>query len=61
MVFLGILWSSVKEVKAPFLFDVEHGIALQAMHVNQASSWGECEVSCFFSSCSQNLGVLLEL
>ena len=45
--FFWTLWSSVKEVKAPFLFDVEHGIALQAMHVNQASSRGEGEVSWF--------------
>ena len=34
-VFLGTLWSSIKEVKAPFMFDGEHGIALQAMQVNR--------------------------
>ena len=38
MVFLGTLWSSIKDVKAPFLFYVEHGIGLQAMQVNWASS-----------------------
>ena len=32
------------------MFDVEHGIALQAVQVNQASSRGEEEVSWFFSS-----------
>ena len=60
-VFLGTLWSSIKEVKTPFVFDVEHGIALQAMKVNRASSRGEGEVSWFFSRCSRNLGFLLEL
>ena len=28
---LGILWCSIKEVKAPFMFDREQGIALHAM------------------------------
>ena len=42
--FLGTLWSSIKEVKAPFLFDGEHGLALQAMQGNRASSHGEGEV-----------------
>ena len=54
--FLGTPWNSPKEVKAPTLFDVEHGIALQAMHVNGASSRVEEEVSWFFSSCGCNLG-----
>ena len=35
MVFLGALWSSIKEVKAPFVFDGEHGISLQAVQVNR--------------------------
>ena len=60
-VFLGTLWSSIKEVKAPFMFDVEHGIALHAMQVNWAASRGEGEVSWFFSSSGRNLGFLLEL
>ena len=30
-VFLGTLWSSIKQLKAPYLFDWEHGIALQVM------------------------------
>ena len=37
-VFSGTLWRSIKEVKAPFVFDGEHGIALHAMQGNQASS-----------------------
>ena len=32
------------------MFDVEHGIALQAVQVNQASSHGVEEVSWFSSS-----------
>ena len=40
-VFLGIFWSSLKEVKPPLVFDVEHGIALDAMQGNWASSRGE--------------------
>ena len=49
-VFLGTLWSSIKEVKAPFVFDVEHGIGLHAMPVNRASPHSEGEVSWFFLS-----------
>ena len=41
--FLGTLWSSTKEVKPPFLFDVEHGIALEEMEWNRASSCVEGE------------------
>ena len=40
-VFLGTLWNSIKEVKPPFVFDVEHGIALEAMQGNRASSRSE--------------------
>ena len=58
---LWTLWSSIKEVKAPFIFDREHGIALHAMQGNQASSRCEGEVSWFFSSCCGNLGYILEL
>ena len=60
-VFLGTLWSSIKEVKAPFEFDVEHGILLHTMQWNRASSHGEEEVSWFFSSWGRNLGYILEL
>ena len=31
---LGTLWCSIKEVKSPFLFDGEHGIALHIMQGN---------------------------
>ena len=43
------------------MFDWEFGIALQAMQGNRASSLGEGEVSWVFSSCSRNLGHILEL
>ena len=42
------------------MFDWEHGIALQGMQKNRASSHGEGEVSWFFSSCGRNLGYNLE-
>ena len=60
-VFLGTLCSAIKEVKAPFVFDVEHGIALHTMQWNRASSHGEGLVSWFFSSCDGNLGCFLDL
>ena len=60
-VFLGTHWSSIKEAKAPFLFDMDHGIPLHAMQWNWASSGGEGEVSLFFSNCGRNLGYILEL
>ena len=37
-VFLGTLWSSIKEVKALFKFDVKHGNALLAVQWNRTSS-----------------------
>ena len=43
------------------MFDWEHGIALHAMQVNQASFLGQGEISWFFSSCGSNLGYILEL
>ena len=43
------------------MFDLEHGIALHAMHGNQVSSHGNREVSWVFSSCGGNLRYILEL
>ena len=43
------------------MFDWEHGIALQPMPGNQASSHGEREVSWVFSSCGRNLGYILDI
>ena len=39
-VFVGTLWSSIKEIKAPYMFDFEHEIALHAMQGNRSSSRG---------------------
>ena len=36
-VILGILWSSIKEIEVPYVFDWEHGTPLHAMQGNQAS------------------------
>ena len=59
--FWGTLCSSVKQIKAPFLFDWEQGIALHTMQGNRAASLSELEVSWFFLSCGANLGYVLEL
>ena len=37
-VFLGNLWSYLKEVKSLVMFDGEHGMALDPMQGNRASS-----------------------
>ena len=60
-VFFETLWSSIKEINAPYMFDLEPGIALQAMQGNWVSSLAEGEVSWFFSSCAGNLGYILKL
>ena len=49
------------QIKAPYVFDWEHAIALHAMRGNRASSLGDGEVSWFFSSCRRNPGYILEL
>ena len=58
---MGTLCISIKQIKAPYVFDFEHGIAVHAMQGNSASCLAEGEVSWFFSSCSVNLGYILEL
>ena len=60
-VFLGTLWSYIKQTEAPQVFDWEHGIALYAIQGNRASSLGEGDVSWVFSSCSGTLDYILEL
>ena len=59
--FWGTLCTSVKLIKAPYLFDWEQGIALNIVQGNQASSFSEREVWWFFSSCSGKLAYGLEL
>ena len=60
-VFLGILFSSIREIEVPYVFDWEHGTPQHEMQGNQASSCGEGEVSLGFSSCGRHLVYILEL
>ena len=60
-VFLGILFSSIREIEVPYGFDWEHGIPQHEMQRNRASSCTEGEVSWVFSSCSRHLVYNLEL
>ena len=60
-VLLGTLWSSIKQIEAPYVFDWENPIALDTMQGNPASSPREGKISWVFSSCGRNLGYILEL
>ena len=59
--FWGTLCTSIKQIKAPYLFDWEQGITLHTMHCNRASFLSVQQVSWFFSRCGGNLGYVLEL
>ena len=61
IVVLGTLWCSIKYIEAPYVFDWEHGIALNPMQGIQALSPAEGDVSWDFWSCDRNLGYILEL
>ena len=60
-VLLGTLWSSIKQIDAPYVFDWENAIALETMQGNRASCRRKGNVSCVFSSCGRNLVYILEL
>ena len=60
-VLLGTLWSSIKQIEAPYVLDWENAIALHAEKGNRASSRGEGELSWVFSSCGRHLGYILAL
>ena len=60
-VFLGILFSSIREIEVPYVFDWEHGYPQHEMQGNRASSCGEGELSWVFSSCGRHLVYILEL
>ena len=60
-VFLWTLWSSIKQIEAPYVFDWEHGIALHPVQGIHALTPAEGDVSWDFSSCGRNLGYILEL
>ena len=55
-VFVGILYSSIREMDVPYVLDWEHGTPLHAVQGNRASSCGKGEVSCVFSSFGRHLG-----
>ena len=52
---------SIKQIEAPYVFDWDPGVALQAMQGNRASSPAEGDVSWHFSSCGRNPGYIFEL
>ena len=58
---LGILFSSIREIEVPYVFDWEHGTPQHEMWGNRGSSCGEVELSCVFSSCGRYLVYILEL
>ena len=58
---LGILFSSIREIEVPYVFDWEHWTPQHAMQVNRASSCGDGDVSWVFSSCGRHLVYILEL
>ena len=60
-VFLGILFSSIREIEFPYVFVWEHGTPQHEMQGNRASSRGEGEVSWIFTSCGRHLVYNLEL
>ena len=60
-VLLGNLWTSIKQIEAPSVFDSENAIAMDTMQGIRASSRGERKVSWVFSSCGRNLGYIFEL
>ena len=59
-VLLGSLWSTIKQTKAPYVFDMENAFALDTMQGNRASSGGERKVSWVFSCFGRNMGYILE-
>ena len=60
-VFLGILFSSIREIEVPYVFDWERGTPQHEMQGNRASSCSEGEVSRVFLSCGKHLVYILEL
>ena len=60
-VFLGILFSSIREIEVPYVFDWERGTPQHEMQGNRASSCSEGEVWWVFSTCGRYLVYILEL
>ena len=59
--FLGDSLVFHRHIESPYVFDCEHKIALQPMQGIRALTPAEGDVSWDFSSCSRNLGYILEL
>ena len=53
-VFWGILFSSIREIEVPYVFDWEHGTPQHELQGNRASSW-------VFLRCGKHLVYILEL
>ena len=51
----------MKQIEAPYVFDLENAIARDKVQGNRASSHSEGKVSWVFSSCGRNLVYILEL
>ena len=60
-VFLKTLWCSIKKIEAPYVFDWEYGIALNAMQGNRASFPMRGISLMNSSSCNKQLGYTREL
>ena len=60
-VLLGILFSSIREIEVPYVFDWERGTPQHEMQGYRDSSCREWEVSWVFSSCGRHLVYILEL
>ena len=59
-VFLVILFSSIREIEVPYVFDWENGTPQHEMQGKRASSCGKGDVSWVFSSCGRHLVYILE-
>ena len=60
-VLLGTLWSSIKQIEVPSVFDWENAISLDTLPGNRFSSRGEGNVSWVFSRCHRNQRYILGL
>ena len=50
-----------QHIEAPYVFDWEHGLAMHSMQGILASSSTQGNISRDFSTCSRNLGYIVEL
>ena len=57
-VFLGILFSSIREIEVPYVFDWKHGTSQHAMQGNRASSCGDGKSHAFSRVAAGTWGIL---